>query len=65
MRPTLVSQIVYFSRMSFCKSPLQSTQVCSELGPAVLHVLPKLPLGRVLSYHKQEAGCIYVNNPAA
>ena len=25
-------------------------------------MLPKLPLGRALSYHKQETGCIYVNN---
>ena len=32
------------------------------LGPTVLHVLPKLPLGRALSYHKQEGSCIYVNN---
>ena len=27
-----------------------------------LCALPKLPLGRALSHHKQEAGCIYVNN---
>ena len=32
------------------------------LGPAVLRALPKLPLGRVLSHHKQEGGCFYVNN---
>jgi len=32
------------------------------LGPAVLHMLPKLPLGRALLYHKQETSCIYVNN---
>ena len=32
------------------------------MGPAVLRALPKLPLGRVLSHHKQEASCIYVNN---
>ena len=32
------------------------------LGPAVLRALPKLPRGRALSHHKQEAGCIYVNN---
>ena len=32
------------------------------LAPAVLRALPKLPLGRALSYHKQEIGCIYVNN---
>ena len=30
---------------------------------AVLHMLPNnLPLGQALSYHKQEGGCIYVNN---
>ena len=33
----------------------------SGLGPAVLCVLPKLPLGQALSYHIQEGGCIYVN----
>ena len=33
-----------------------------DWGPAVLRMLPKLPLGQVLSHHKQEAGCIYVNN---
>ena len=27
-----------------------------------IFALPKVPLGRALSYHKQEAGCIYVNN---
>ena len=27
-----------------------------------MRALPKLPLGRALSHHKQEAGCIYVNN---
>ena len=27
-----------------------------------MRTLPKLPLGRALSYHKQETGCIYVNN---
>ena len=32
------------------------------LGPAVLCALPKLPLGQVLSHHKQEVGCIHVNN---
>ena len=32
------------------------------LGPAVWRALPKLPLGQALSHHKQEAGCIFVNN---
>ena len=33
------------------------------MGPAVLQALwPKLPLGQALLYHKQDAGCIYVNN---
>ena len=41
-----------------------SVSVCLRhvKGPAVLHVLPKLSLGRALWHHKQKAGCIYVNN---
>ena len=38
------------------------TQARLGLGLAVLHALPKLPLGQALSHHKQEASCIYVNN---
>ena len=39
----------------------ECAQVHERLGPAFLqwHVLPKIPLGYVLSYHKQKASCIY------
>ena len=33
-----------------------------RLGQGVLCTLPTLSLGRVLSHHKQEASCSYVNN---
>ena len=36
----------------------QISQVHLGLGPAILRALPKLTLGRALSHHKQEAGCI-------
>ena len=43
-----------------CRTVLRRVKDC--MGPTVLCALPKLPLGRALSHHKQEAGCIYVNN---
>ena len=41
---------------------MSAAQAHYELGPVVLWLLPKLPLGQVLSHHKQEPCCIYVNN---
>ena len=46
------------------KSHVGTWLICWHLCPysGALRALPKLPLGRALSHHKQEAGCIYVNN---
>ena len=43
-------------------SPSDTFSATLRTGSSCFVALPKLPLGGVLSHHKQEAGGIYINN---